>query len=111
LQHFKPFFSQVDFPGAEAMHQKQDRACQHRHYEAGLPADMAREERLIPAFPLCFFNGEAPRQTMSDLSTLQPDTPLWSYQPGMRYYSINERCDPQGKSTPPDWQSLAIWIT
>jgi hypothetical protein len=100
LQHFEAIFSQVEFPGAEAMQQKQDRACQRLYSEPALVADMAQDERLIPAIPQWFFNGEAPRQTMSGLSALQPDTPLWSYPPGMRYYSINERCDPQGISNP-----------
>ncbi len=66
---------------------------------------LVREGRLIngllpPIFPLLLYNGDKPWKAATDLSSLialPPNTPLWSYQPGMRYYLIDESRYPEGK--------------
>jgi hypothetical protein len=66
---------------------------------------LVREGRLIggrlpPVFPLLLYNGDDHWNAATDLNTLialPPNTPLWSYQPGMRYYLIDESRYPQGK--------------
>jgi hypothetical protein len=49
---------------------------------------------------LLLYNGDDHWQAATDLSTLialPHHTPLWSYQPGMRYYLIDESRYPEGK--------------
>jgi hypothetical protein len=90
----------MDFSDTEPMHQKHDRAYHRLYSEPALLEDQAREGRLSPAFPLRLYNGDDHWQAATDVSTLitsQYDAPLWSYQPGMRYYLINEKRYPQGK--------------
>jgi hypothetical protein len=66
---------------------------------------LVREGRLIggrlpPVFPLLLYNGDDHWHAATDLNALialPPNNPLWSYQPEMRYYLIDESRYPQGK--------------
>ena len=56
--------------------------------------------RLPPVFPLLLYNGDKNWDKATDLKaliSLPPNTPLWQWQPGMRYYLIDESRYPEGK--------------
>lgn len=61
---------------------------------------LSPDGRLPPVFPLLLYNGDTHWQAathLRDLISLPPNTPLWSYQPGMRYYLVDESRYPEGK--------------
>ena len=57
--------------------------------------------KLPPVFPLVLYNGD-PRwnaaQELKELIALPNATPLWPYQPTIRYYLVDESRYPDGKS-------------
>lgn len=62
---------------------------------------LAADGRLPPVFPLLLYNGDSQWKAATDLRSLisLPDnTPLWRYQPGMRYYLVDESRYPEGKA-------------
>lgn len=75
-------------------------------YTSLLLQHLVRENRLTPqgklppVFPLVLYNGDArwnAPHALSELIALPPTTPLWSYQPGIRYYLVDESRYPTGK--------------
>ena len=61
---------------------------------------LAPNSKLPPVFPLVLYNGDArwnAAQDMKELINLRAGTPLWSYQPTIRYYLIDESRYPEGK--------------
>jgi len=61
---------------------------------------LAPDGRLPPVFPLLLYNGDQRWTAKTDLKSLisLPDkTPLWRYQPEMRYYLVDESRYPEGK--------------
>lgn len=56
--------------------------------------------KLPPVFPLVLYNGD-PRwnaaQELKELIALPEATPLWPYQPSIRYYLVDESRYPEGK--------------
>ena len=75
-------------------------------YTALLYQHLVREKQLTPrgllppVFPLVLYNGDtcwpAPLD-MRELIDLPEDSPLWPYQPQIRYYIIDESRYPEGK--------------
>jgi hypothetical protein len=69
---------------------------QHIVKERRLPPD----GRLPPVFPLVLYNGEprwtAPRD-LSALIGLPANSPLWQWQPGMRYHVLDEGAYPDAE--------------
>ena len=56
--------------------------------------------KLPPVFPLVLYNGDTPWNAPLDLKSLislPPNTPLWQWQPDMRYYVVDESQYPEGK--------------
>lgn len=73
----------------------------HLLYEQLIREGRLIDGRLPPVFPLLLYNGDNPWLAPNELKALialPPNTPLWSYQPGMRYYLIDESHYPDGKS-------------
>jgi len=61
---------------------------------------LAPDGRLPPVFPLLLYNGEKNWHAETDIKSLislPPNTPLWQWQPTMRYYVIDESRYPEGK--------------
>ncbi|MEJ2619420.1 MAG: Rpn family recombination-promoting nuclease/putative transposase [Candidatus Thiodiazotropha sp.] len=72
----------------------------HLLYEQLVRENRLIDGRLPPVFPLLLYNGDTAWNAATDLKALiqlPPNTPLWSYQPGMRYYLIDESRYPEGK--------------
>ena len=62
---------------------------------------LAQNGQLPPVFPLVLYNGDArwnAVQDVKDLIALPANTPLWSYQPVLRYYLVDESRYPEGKA-------------
>ena len=62
---------------------------------------LAPDGRLPPVFPLLLYNGDIKWHASADIKSLislPPNTPLWQWQPNMRYYLIDESCYPEGKA-------------
>ena len=56
--------------------------------------------KLPPVFPLVLYNGDArwnALQEVKELIALPGNTPLWPYQPSIRYYLVDESRYPEGK--------------
>ncbi len=69
---------------------------QHLIREQSLTA----QDRLPPVFPLVLYNGDSrwtAAQELKDLIALPAGTPLWRWQPSMRYYLVDESRYPEGK--------------
>ncbi|NOZ52128.1 MAG: DUF4351 domain-containing protein [Gammaproteobacteria bacterium] len=61
---------------------------------------LAPDGRLPPVFPLVLYNGDKHWDAALDLKSLislPPNTPLWQWQPNMRYYLVDESRYPEGK--------------
>jgi hypothetical protein len=72
----------------------------HLLYEQLVREGRLIDGRLPPVFPLLLYNGDTAWRATTDLKSLialPPNTPLWPYQPGMRYYLIDESRYPEGK--------------
>ncbi|MBI3777189.1 MAG: Rpn family recombination-promoting nuclease/putative transposase [Gammaproteobacteria bacterium] len=57
--------------------------------------------KLPPVFPLVLYNGDTRwnvAQEIKDLIALPSNTPLWLYQPTLRYYLVDESRYPEGKA-------------
>ena len=61
---------------------------------------LTQEGLLPPVFPLLLYNGDNHWEAATDLKhliSLPANTPLWRYQPNMRYYLVDESRYPDGK--------------
>lgn len=115
LLHSKRIFLRMSHSGTVPMRQKQDRAYHRLDSKPALVADLLRHfvpvswgaqlnfghmERINSIFhpqALERRNGENPCQTVADLITWPSCTPLWSYQPEMRYHLTDESRYPEGR--------------
>ncbi len=62
---------------------------------------LAPDGHLPPVFPLLLYNGDKTWDAATDIKSLislPPNTPLWQWQPSMRYYVIDENRYPEGKT-------------
>lgn len=62
---------------------------------------LAPDGRLPPVFPLLLYNGDNHWKSATNLKSLislPKNTPLWQYQPDMRYYLVDESRYPNGKA-------------
>ena len=75
-------------------------------YTSLLLQHLIRENRLTPTgklppvFPLVLYNGDSrwnAAQELKELIALPDATPLWPYQPSIRYYLVDESRYPEGK--------------
>lgn len=61
---------------------------------------LAVDGRLPPVFPLLLYNGDNHWESATEIKSLislPKNTPLWQYQPDMRYYLVDESRYPEGK--------------
>lgn len=62
---------------------------------------LTESNQLPPVFPLVLYNGDSPWHSPEDLQSLialPANTPLWQWQPQMRYYLLDESRYPEGKT-------------